>query len=568
MIHNAVRRLCIMSDLSGEPCHLGQGGNSTVRTTTHIATKRRPVLRNTLILLLIITSFSILIRLFWQFTTDDAYITFRYADNLARGLGPVYNPGERAEGYTSFSWMLLMAVVRIFQWDPVVVAKVIGTVCSLLTLVVTYKLARFVSRRPRTVAWLAVLGLATNSALALNTVMGLETPLYILLMASAVLCLFQEVKGGHWWLSTILFALAALTRPEGLAVFGLTWLYQILFAKERWQWALVRLALFGVIVGGHFIWRWSYYGELLPTTYYAKTGDILPRLQAGLLYVVEFLIGPGLFLLAAYLLALWQRGKQMSYLLWLCGGYIALIVWEGGDWMPGLRFWAPILPFLHLILAEALMNIYYRFRISATARQKVLSGVGLGVLGGLYMLLLVGYTAVTWLYTSLRVQGYEEAHYSLATWLRDNASPDASVALMDIGIIGYYSQLRIIDLTGLTESHIAHTPGAFQDKIYDPAYVLDQAPEYVILVSTDGDLVPDFPIDLRIYQSPLFQARYEYAFKLAHLGDGDGTGYYLLVFERKQTPQQTGSHVHCTALHKLGHPLKDEHAITAINIGV
>jgi arabinofuranosyltransferase len=505
-----------------------------VSITTH-TTKRHFVLRNALILSLIIASFLILIRLFWQFTTDDAYITFRYADNLACGLGPVYNPGERVEGYTSFSWMLLMAVVRTFQGDPVVVAKVIGILCSLLTLAIIYKLAWFVSQRPKTVAWITVLGLATSSALALNTVMGLETPLYTLLLVLAVYCLFRETKSRRWWLSTTLFALAALTRPEGLAVFGLTWLYQVLVAKGKWRRALIRLAIFGVIVGGHFIWRWSYYGELLPATYYAKTGDTLPRLQAGLLYLVEFLIGPGLFLVTAYLLALWQREKRMSYLLWLCGGYIALIVWEGGDWMPGLRFWAPILPFLYLILAKVLVNSYYRFRALATTHQKVLGGVGLGVLGGLYVLLLIGYTVITWLYSSMRVQGYEQAHRSLATWLHDNTSPDASVALMDIGIIGYYSQRRIIDLTGLTESHIAHTPGAFQDKIYDPAYVLDQAPEYVILVSTDGDLVPDFPIDRRIYQSPLFQAHYEYTFKLAHMGDGDGAGYYLLVFERKQT---------------------------------
>jgi hypothetical protein len=107
---------------------------------------------------------------------------------------------------------------------------------------------------------------------------------------------------------------------------------------------------------------------------------------------------------------------------------------------------------------------------------------------------------------------------------------------MDIGIVGYYSQLRIIDLAGLTETHIAHSPGAFQEKIYDPAYILDQQPQYIVLVSTDGNQVPDFPIDLRIYQSPFFQASYDFVLRLAHLGDGQGPGYYLLVFERKRTP--------------------------------
>src|SRR5689334_13620568 len=42
-----------------------------------------------------------------RFTVDDAYITLRYSRNVARGIGAVYNAtGARAEGYTSFLWML------------------------------------------------------------------------------------------------------------------------------------------------------------------------------------------------------------------------------------------------------------------------------------------------------------------------------------------------------------------------------------------------------------------------------------------------------------------------------
>src|ERR1700738_1680717 len=45
------------------------------------------------------------------FTIDDAFISFRYAENLARGAGLVYNPGERVEGYTNFLWVLIIAAV-------------------------------------------------------------------------------------------------------------------------------------------------------------------------------------------------------------------------------------------------------------------------------------------------------------------------------------------------------------------------------------------------------------------------------------------------------------------------
>src|SRR5687768_17195064 len=45
-----------------------------------------------------------------QFTVDDSYISFRYARNWARGLGLVYNEGERIEGYTNFLWTIILGV--------------------------------------------------------------------------------------------------------------------------------------------------------------------------------------------------------------------------------------------------------------------------------------------------------------------------------------------------------------------------------------------------------------------------------------------------------------------------
>jgi len=41
---------------------------------------------------------------------DDAMVSMRYAWNLSHGLGLVWNPGERVEGYTNLLMTLLMAV--------------------------------------------------------------------------------------------------------------------------------------------------------------------------------------------------------------------------------------------------------------------------------------------------------------------------------------------------------------------------------------------------------------------------------------------------------------------------
>jgi len=47
-------------------------------------------------------------------TIDDAYITFRYAQNLLAGNGLVYNPGEAVLGTTTPIYALLMAGLGLF----------------------------------------------------------------------------------------------------------------------------------------------------------------------------------------------------------------------------------------------------------------------------------------------------------------------------------------------------------------------------------------------------------------------------------------------------------------------
>jgi hypothetical protein len=46
--------------------------------------------------------------LLFDFVSDDAYISFRYARNLAEHGQLVFNLGERVEGYTNFLWTVLL----------------------------------------------------------------------------------------------------------------------------------------------------------------------------------------------------------------------------------------------------------------------------------------------------------------------------------------------------------------------------------------------------------------------------------------------------------------------------
>ncbi|MEI6504038.1 MAG: hypothetical protein WCP21_23750, partial [Armatimonadota bacterium] len=67
----------------------------------------------------------------WAFTVDDSFITYRYSQHLAAGVGPTWNPGERPlEGYTTFLWMIVMTVPHLLRLDPVLFGRLVSLACT------------------------------------------------------------------------------------------------------------------------------------------------------------------------------------------------------------------------------------------------------------------------------------------------------------------------------------------------------------------------------------------------------------------------------------------------------
>ncbi|MDB4285450.1 hypothetical protein N9903_00915, partial [bacterium] len=158
----------------------------------------------------------------YLFLTDDAYISFRYARNLADGHGLVFNPGhERVEGYTNFLWVLLLSG---FSAAGVPLEKA----AHLLSLTATVGLWSLVlwfgwrlhGRSGRVLPVVAPLFLlAGTRSVAVWSTSGLETRFFTLLVVAGVLRLLVESEDlartdSSYPLAALLFALASLTRPE------------------------------------------------------------------------------------------------------------------------------------------------------------------------------------------------------------------------------------------------------------------------------------------------------------------------------------------------------------------
>src|SRR5262249_21657932 len=149
---------------------------------------------------------------------DDTFISLRYARNWLAGNGLVFNAGERVEGYTNFLFVVLAAAALRLGLDPIRATKAVSLAAAALTIACTAPIERrgpALWTRPRFLT-AAVLLLLPLQAVAYWAIASFETMLFTALVTAAVACLMREAaaRHGHW--SAVLFALAALTRPEGL----------------------------------------------------------------------------------------------------------------------------------------------------------------------------------------------------------------------------------------------------------------------------------------------------------------------------------------------------------------
>ena len=273
------------------------------------------------------------------FLTDDAFISFRYARNLLEGHGLVYNVGERVEGYSNFLWTIeLAAIWRVFGIPPEDAAPWLSVAFTAATLAA---MAWWIAHLPnlprrRLVMWMS-LGLVCSSAtFAVRTSGGgLETRqfTFFIVLAVVLLTTHRNSRRGLLAASTSL-ALASLTRPEGpmIAVSCFAWfILQSILSQKRtpvdqtegnpasptahagafvvhllarirsiadriaWRDLLCLIAPFAAIVCAHFLFRYTYYGEWLPNTYYAKF--VRPWYDMGILYLAAAALDTGLYLL-------------------------------------------------------------------------------------------------------------------------------------------------------------------------------------------------------------------------------------------------------------------------------
>jgi len=490
------------------------------------------------------------IGVYYRTMVDDAFITFRYSDNLARGFGPVYNPGERVEGITNFLWMALLTPPAAWGWNLFTTASVLGIICTFVCLIILAIWSRSVIDYPNRI-WVPFL-FAGSAPIAVWTTGGLETPLFALLVLAGVIQGFREEdKNRSGWWSGILFAFAAMTRPEGVifwAGFVLFRIVESVIGKYPWKrsdWQ--RIFGFLVLAIPFTIGRWLYYGDIVPNTFFVKTGRGLRSILGGARYTLEFmLVFGGGSLIAISLLSLLDAVKRrwMSYCLGLSAVFVFYVIFmSGADWMAFFRYYVPIIPLMIIPITkgfELLRSWVTEGRLTAgkTIPSWITDGTFLSI-GALIILLGLMPTYIVKARDVKRYGGFDDyrGYLKAALYLKAHATPDALIAVQNAGTIPYLTRLPTLDMSGLADKHIARSPvkGSLKRR-YDSDYVLSREPDYVeVLTHINLDVKDPKNPDPGIHELirlPEFQENY----RTVHDFSGPGVALFQRIQPENHIP--------------------------------
>lgn len=422
-----------------------------------------------------------------RIVVDDAFISYRYARNLASGHGLTFNPNVRVEGYSNFLWVLLTAAGIRGGFDPIAWTRALGAVSLMGSLLLAVILTCRVTRS-NAAAGAVTLILSASTALCGSAMAGLETGLYTGLVTGTAVCIaYRQPR-----VASLLIGLAAWTRPEGLGLAAIGLMLLLLTQRRggRRRAALEFCLPFGVLLTTLFVFRLSYFGHWLPNSVQAKSA-LLPLLGTAPFVDWPGLVfnDPGLSYLGAFIryafgacvlfaiLPVLLGHKRDRFVAWFMATAVAMggavAVYNFGDWMSGFRLLTPYLPIATVLTVWGVAETIAFVARRAGARGRALAGFGA-------TLLVVHVAAGQFQRQRSRVGRSADAQ--LAGMLNASRQPDLLAATDVLGRLSYYAdRVRILDMAGLTDAHIARygTPSPPFGRT-DFAYVLRRKPQFIM----------------------------------------------------------------------------------------
>lgn len=447
-------------------------------------------------------------------TVDDAYITFRYARNLLAGDGFVFNSGERVLGTTTPLFTLLLAAVGLFTGGAHApfpeIALGLSAIADGFAAILLLKLGQWLGApwagAAAALAW-AIAPFSVTFAIG-----GLETSFCIFVLLATCWAYLEK----RYPLGALLAALSLLTRPDALLLVIPLAVDRVLLAPRRGEPRPQRneIILFALPLLAWAIFAWLYFGSPIPQSLLAKSAAYqLPPLSAfirllqhyatpflehltfGLSWIrIGLLLYPFLFMVGARITFKREQANwPLTVFPWIY--FLAFAIAN-----PLIFRWylTPPLPFYFLFiligLQTILLDLFRYFKLNSP----VIVNIIYASLFILPVLSLRGWTLhpnqspdrptpeMAWIELELL---YKQAVESLPAEL---GTQHVTIAAGDVGVLGYYTDARILDLVGLNSPEtLPYYPldaYLYDDFVYaiSPDLIMNERPDYIVILEIYG----------------------------------------------------------------------------------
>jgi len=385
---------------------------------------------------------------------DDAYISFRYGQNLATGHGFVFNVGERIMGSTSPGQCLLSAIVYLIAGRDAVPSIMAAIGCASWT-AIAIATRLHLHHALGSAGALIVAGALLLDAARNSTCVAMETNTVIALNLWAIWCAQQ----GRWRVAALLSGLACVFRPDA-AIVALLLASVCVWKLRRPAWA--PCLVFAGVVLPWLTFAFAYFGTVIPQSAVTKfhvasleeyARNVLESVPRAIAPFDPMIVGAdplteahqaASVLMMAWLVVavgmaiLWTRDRRtwilIAYALLHFGAYLYLRPFVYHTWhiRPAIT--------LCTIAVVAVLAAGIRLPFSQVVRGAAVVGVAL---------LLLGYAIRLSVTPQARRASYwsgrHAAYVRTAEYLRPRVLPTEIVASTEVGTIAYYSNLPMFD---------------------------------------------------------------------------------------------------------------------------
>ena len=423
---------------------------------------------------------------------DDSYITLKFAAHFFDFRGITYDGSSYLTGATSPLHIILVAILGLFL-KMEIASLVIGISFFIFSSLIVYSWT-FKIYNDRRVALVAGIILSTNGWLIYDSLNGLETTTFI---CFSLLTFYSYYCFPSKPLYILPLLLSILTRPEGWFIMCSLWGWQLMqFILQRdkkiLKDLLLSIGIFSLAIIPYLLLFHYFTGSPLPSTALAKAVFFAESdfqlsikfkfLKDGIIFFHKSIYPYPWFIFPLVLFA--RRVITLPYL-----------------WFYYIVFYL----FYFFFFPGAISHYWYRYQ------HIFLPLLIMGIVGGAYELIMMSkgkklrflvaacvvvavvynqskpFVNIKNLYTA-SIESTQKPIINLAQWLKHNTPKDALIALHDIGVVGYFSERRILDLVGIINPEISkhyrnEQPGtalSFSERNIIN-YLKEKEPDYLVM---------------------------------------------------------------------------------------